>query len=434
VGLVRSVGEVPLSIEHGSALQTQSPEGDKVWTLAIRSFGAFGIRLHFSNFDVGEGSVAVFARRDEADVIVRGPYTGKGPQDSGDFWTASLPGETVFIEVSGTDEPGFEVAEFLHLDKDLAGPVPLAPLTCHLDVMCHSSSVDSAVRDATGQMNYVKDGSGFACTGTILSDLDGDTFMPYFITARHCISTQTVTDTLEVVWLWQKDSCGGSLPDYNTLPRSDGGTLLHTNSGNDMTFMRLNGGIPGGTAAGWTTGHPSSAYGVHHPGGDWKRATFLSDVGFCPGCEFCGSGANYDHYDMDDGVIEGGSSGSGVFNSSGQLAGQLKGHCCLYASCSGEEVSCGNADEMTAFYGEFEETYPIIERWLVLGGTIHVDGSYVGTELGTPSQPFDTVTEAYDLAWDGARIKIEAGSYPETLTMSKEVALLANGGTVIIGP
>jgi hypothetical protein len=65
--------------------------------------------------------------------------------------------------------------------------------------------------------------------------------------------------------------------------------------------------------------------------------------------------------------------------------------------------------------------------------TIHVDGSYSGEEEGTPTKPFNTVGEAHDYAWDGAQIKIQAGSYPETLMFSKRLTILAAGGTVTIG-
>ncbi|MCZ6777014.1 MAG: hypothetical protein O7D34_11220, partial [Ignavibacteria bacterium] len=66
-------------------------------------------------------------------------------------------------------------------------------------------------------------------------------------------------------------------------------------------------------------------------------------------------------------------------------------------------------------------------------GTIYVNHAHTGKELGTPAKPFNTVWEANDIAWDGARIKVKAGSYPETLTISKQVELVAEGGIVFIG-
>ncbi len=444
VGVVRSIGPTPLSLAGGSFSRSPSPEGENVWTLAIRSPGAIGIRIHFSNFEIGNGSALVYAREAEG-AIVHGPYTAKGPNQTGDFWTASLPGELVVIEVSGAGTLNTEIAEIVHFDKHPAasaqgeGFAPQDHLPCHLDVRCYASPpVNPFARDAVGQMNFVDGGQNFVCTGTLLNDRDGETFVPYFLTAFHCVNTQAVTNTLEVVWLWQRNSCGGPLPNFFSLPRNIGGALLETNptdSGNDMAFIRLTGEVPGGAAlAGWTTGNlPNNFVGIHHPGGSWKRVNFQHEeliVGPCdnrPRSQY--------HYCVNDsGITEGGSSGSGIFNDAGQLMGQLWGVCC--PASHGENCAnsaCNNRDEYNTVYGKFSVTYPLIRRWLMIGGTIHVNSAYTGEELGTPDQPFNTVTEAINLAWNGARIKIQAGSYPEALTASTQVLLLANGGTVSIG-
>jgi hypothetical protein len=64
---------------------------------------------------------------------------------------------------------------------------------------------------------------------------------------------------------------------------------------------------------------------------------------------------------------------------------------------------------------------------------IYVDGSYTGDETGEPDKPFNTVGKANNLAWDGARIKIKAGSYSEALTFSKRIQILPWDGIVTIG-
>jgi len=443
VGVVRSTGAVPLSIEQGFTLRTQLQKGNRLWTMAIRSPEAFGIRLHFSNFEVGEGSVIIYSQG-ESGLISHGPYTGKGPNGTGEFWTASLPGSTAFIEVSGTDAPKLQVSEILHFDKHPAGvsereekKTGSLPLPCQLDAMCFgSSSVHPFARDAVGQMNFVDGGMGYVCTGTILNDLDNETFVPYFITAFHCISTQSVTNTLEVVWLWQRSSCGGTLPSYFSLPRSNGGTLLATNpttGGNDMSFIRLNGEVLGGTLAGWTAAAlPSSFAGIHHPGGDWKRGTIMH-AELIVGCSSLPT-SQYHYCEQDSGITEGGSSGSGIFDSGGRLMGQLFGVCCPAShgdNCVNSD--CTNRNQYNNVYGRFDVTYPLIQRWLEIGGTIHVDRAYSGVELGTPTQPFNTVTEAVNFAWNGARVNIRAGSYPENVTTSKTLTFLSNGGLVAIG-
>lgn len=449
VGFARTPAQGRLSFKAGHGLrQARQGRGD-LWTMAVRSPGGLGMRLSFTNVDLGTGSMIVYAR-DGEEVVTLGPFTGKGPNGTGQFWTGSLPGDTAFIEVTDGADPSVEIAEIVHFDRPFsnvgaqAGTFTAASQPCQLDVMCFGPpSVQPLARDAVGQMNFMSGGSGFVCTGTILNDLDADTIVPYFLTAHHCIGTQAEADTLEVVFGWQRSACGGSLPSKSSLPRSVGATLLASTStdafGNDMSFLRLNGSLPAGaTLAGWTTASlPSTVVGIHHPGGTSKKVTFSHESG--PGglaafCVFAFPTFAYHYLQEDTGITEGGSSGSGIFNASGQLMGQLYGACCdpaLGTDCSG--ANCDNRTQWRSVYGKFDFTFPRIQRWLEIGGTIHVDRNFGGAELGTPAQPFNTVTEGNDFAWDGVRIKIRPGSYPEALTISKRVTLLASGGPVTIG-
>jgi hypothetical protein len=313
-----------------------------------------------------------------------------------------------------------------------------ARLTCHLDVMCYdSTSVNTLARDATGQMNFVEGGFGFVCSGTILNTFDAETSVPYFLTAHHCLSTEAVVNTLEIVYFWQRNSCGGNIPNYFTLPRSNGGRLLATNptdTGNDMTFIRLDGDLPGGAAlAGFDTGGlPNNPIGVHHPNGDWKRVTFYTNTRTVNACTSTPT-SQYHYLQIDTGIIEGGSSGSGLFDDGARIRGQLLG------SCPGTNTTlgCNNRNEHNAVYGRFNVTYPLIQRWLEIGGTINVNRGFVGAELGTPTQPYRSVNAANNLInqqeWSGARIRIRAGNYPEAITLSRRMTILADAGAVVIG-
>jgi hypothetical protein len=442
VGLVRSVGQLFGSASFVSLASTALSGEEKLWLIALRSPGAAALRLRFVNFDVGGATVTVYTR-DGDEVITRGPFSGKGPEQDGDFWTASLPGDTVFIEVSGADEPRLEIVEVMHLDQDPTAtaqkqrrlsqsssqgkPVNVtAELGCHLDVACES--VDRFARDATALLTFqVGTGVG-GCTGTILNDFDDETAVPYLLTANHCGIEEANVNTLQATFLFQRNSCGGALS--ATMPSLTGGVVLEANGGNDMRFIRLNGAVPAGAAmAGWSTGGPpNGSFGIHHPGGSFKRATFF-DPNFYVFCTFTFD-PNYWVVLAQRGAIEPGSSGSGLFDPSGRLVGQLFGRCGPGAGANG---NCSTDADWRAVYGKFSVTHGIIRRWLEIGGTIHVDRNFTGPELGTPSQPFRTVTAAYNLAWDGARIKIKTGSYPETLALSKRVTILADGGAVTIG-
>jgi hypothetical protein len=64
---------------------------------------------------------------------------------------------------------------------------------------------------------------------------------------------------------------------------------------------------------------------------------------------------------------------------------------------------------------------------------VYVDSVYGGSEAGTRSRPWDTVTEGHAAALPGNDLVIRAGAYAETVTLDKAVTVIADGGTVTIG-
>lgn len=432
-------------------------DGRLLATCAVTSPGARRIRLHFADLDLGACRMIVWAPHGDS-YVVRGAYGGRGSAESGELWTASLPGDTAYIEIVGDDLPALDLVEVLHEDRDASGAaaggngggaasgesdesdggVAGGALPCNKDATCWVTPSTQAAYDATGQMNFVENGNGYVCTGTMLADLDAETFVPWFLTAYHCISTQAVVNTLEVVWGWQTSSCNGTLPDYDALDRSAGGTLIATNptdGGNDMCFIRLDGPPPdSGAFSGWTTALPALGRSFHHPAGSYKRYAEWDDVSVCIPCGFCADSSDYQFYNRTFGLCEGGSSGSGIFDASGHLFGQLFGTCTDVIG--NPEPTCSTLDDYWWYWGEFEETYPLIQNRLTVGGTIWINGAYPGglPEIGSQTLPFNTVGEGYGAAFDGAQLKIVAGSYPGTFTFTKDIDIHAINGTVTIGP
>ena len=441
VAVVRTVG---MTFGSDSFIKTEAPAQaptdapKQVWTMALRSPEAFALRLHFVNFDAGSGSVIVYARHGD-ELTTLGPFTDKGPQQSGDFWTALLPGDMALIEVSGIADPHLEISEVMHFDRDPANELKRAngnrqamvpaQLGCHLDAMCEN--VNPIARDATVRLNYQVGNQGKVCSGTLLNDLDGETVVPYLLTANHCEITNANVNSLMVTLMFQSDFCGSPIPVGSSLPPLIGGVVLESTGDNDMKFIRLNGSIPAGIGlAGWNTGGAQDgAYGIHHPNGSFKRATFFDRSSYLF-CTFTYD-SNYWVMEARRGGIEGGSSGSGLFNPNGQLVGQLFGIC--GPGEGGTRGNCADEDGWRAVYGKFSVTHGIIRRWLEIGGTINVNRFHGGNELGTPSEPYRTVTAGYNLAWDNTRLKIRAGTYNEAVTFSKPMTILADGGSVIIG-
>lgn len=67
---------------------------------------------------------------------------------------------------------------------------------------------------------------------------------------------------------------------------------------------------------------------------------------------------------------------------------------------------------------------------------VWVDGAFGGTELGIPGQPVNTVNEGVAGVppfTTGVAVHIQAGSYPETVTINRNMILQGENGVVTIG-
>jgi Trypsin-like peptidase domain len=442
IGVGRTVGVAPMTLRDPEVQCFRELDGTSTWLMTIRSPGAKATRVHLDRFDVGTGFAVAYG--DDQNGCPRGRFTGRGPGDRGEFWTDYLSGEVMHIEVNADHAVNLAVDEIMHLDEDpFAAASTGTGLPCHLDVQCYDETIVSPIaRDATVRLSFVSGGQPYKCSGTILEDLDDETFVPYLLTAFHCLSTQAEVDTLIARFFWQRATCEGPLPIFSALPTMRGGKLLAANptdGGNDMTFIRLTGPIPAGAVgAGWSAENIVAtipAYGIHHPNGDYKRVSFyIVDTSiFLPCFAFdAGSDGDYLLATPIAGGTEQGSSGSGLFDSNGRVRGQLLGGC---GSGVFDAARCADPLGWRAVYGRFSVSYSIAGagRWLEIGGTINVDRAYNGAELGTPTEPFNTLTEGYDLAWEDTRIKMKSGAYSDRLTLTKRVTLVSDGGPVTIG-
>ncbi len=204
--------------------------------------------------------------------------------------------------------------------------------------------------DAVGQYIFTRPNGSFVCTGSLIANTNG-TPIPYFITANHCVSTDSVAQTMRIYWNYQSPTCRapGSSQSGTPLPRpatfSNGATLRMTYASNDTSLVELNAPVPEAENpffVGWdrrnlaTPGNPqvSDAVSIHHPAGHEKRitkdddslsvTTYLSDT-------TTPTGTHYRIGQWEQGTTEGGSSGSALFSPEGHLIGTLHGG---FASCS----------------------------------------------------------------------------------------------------
>src|SRR5688500_112811 len=76
-----------------------APDGTGYRIIRYTSPGATAMRLHFSPFHLPPDARLYVYNFSAGKPAILGPFTGPGPLDSGEFWTAPLPGEAVAVEL-----------------------------------------------------------------------------------------------------------------------------------------------------------------------------------------------------------------------------------------------------------------------------------------------------------------------------------------------
>ena len=380
-GLKRiGVGRV-VHVAESSAVSADMGVQGVVYAVEISSPGALGVRLHMTGVALGQnGRLTVSAPGQE---IAAGEYIGAGPFGTGEFWTSTVWGDRVRIEVHLPGEeamsgftPRFSVDQVSHIySSPVTGIVQTPALPCENDAACWPAWSDVASAVATYSF-IVSGGTSVVCTGQLINTVAGD-LTPYFLTASHCIDTNPEAQSAEFYWFYQAPNCGGTPPPISAVPTSNIATLLQASSWSDYSLLLINGALPAGVRwVGWTSAPPADgtpAVVVHHPGGSPRSITF----GTTSSASSCRISPNFSRLNFTSGVVELGSSGSGFYRGdTQQLIGQLFGVC--------EQFSCTLP---FAVFGKFSSSFPQISAYLNAGSNDQFAGANASCGTSVSIQP-----------------------------------------------
>ncbi|WP_409523051.1 trypsin-like serine peptidase [Nitrincola sp. MINF-07-Sa-05] len=226
--------------------------------------------------------------------------------------------------------------------------------SCHGDVSCDADSL--LLSDTTAKYLFTSGfGSTFLCTGMLLNDV-ANSQEPWFATANHCVGSNSEAASMQFYWRFRSTSCGSNQAITPLQTTVGGADLLAADSILDVSFMHLNERPPVTARAGWTSSPQplqTSIRGIHHPRGDLQKLS----TGRITGTDYWDRPTFPDtHWVVrwSKGVVESGSSGSGIFNGSNQLVGILTGGS---SSCS--------LSTFPDYYGRFDLAFPGLREWLV---------------------------------------------------------------------
>ncbi|MCY7359423.1 MAG: trypsin-like peptidase domain-containing protein, partial [Rudanella sp.] len=370
--------------------RTVEADGERVTYYELRAPGAVAIGADFDQLQLAEGT-RIFLY-DAARTTLVGPITNTENTDNNHYLSDRLPGDRLIVEIREGPKASASVVNLSGIINEYTpyGPISATfrpTATCHNDLSCAPSYQYEADGVA---MILMFDGvsSFFLCSGSMLNDTR-QSFRSYFLTAFHCMdfnSDLTInanesasTASWSFYFKYQSPTCSPTQDD-NIYVTINGATFRSASPNTDMTLLELNRQMPLSqsiTYNGWdrrTTNYTGGLFGIHHPRGSVKKISFTTNT-FYNGW----NGTFPDsHYEMGltSGSMEGGSSGSPLFNANRRVIGQLHGGS---GTCPSSSVR--------SLYGRFDLSWfgngannTRLSNWLDASGT----GATV-TNAATPS-------------------------------------------------
>ncbi|NOT32411.1 MAG: trypsin-like peptidase domain-containing protein [Planctomycetes bacterium] len=340
---------IPLALSSADSGVWQTlPSGELVWRLRIVSPGAHSLGLLFDRYELpASGKLFLY---DRARTQVVGAFTRETRQPNGMLAVQPVIGDELWIEYEqAAGDPGrleLRVGEAVHdylgiLDElRVDSPMAMMGSGCLVDVNCPQAN---RYYDIKSSVIMVLMGGGLCSAGMLNNTANDGT--PYFLTANHCGDMTNVV----AVFDYEKSECEtGTFSQSRTV---SGATLLAASPQYDSQLYRLSAPPPQSHKpfyAGWDRHpvQPKRALSISHPSGAPRK--FARDDQ--------SPKAQTTRYQVmwELGKLEGGSSGSPLFNNAKRVIGPA---CCVTS------FACAS---QTAWYGRFDLfwTTQNLAQWL----------------------------------------------------------------------
>jgi lysyl endopeptidase len=354
---VGTVRELPAAASIGAWARE---EGRYVARFQVTAEGALGLR---TRLDLGRlpGAMELRATGTEGPTETMRLDPVLGPE----AWTPWTDGATQVIELVSAVRPAADavrVGALLDLATTTTGAKAAA--SCSVSTACPTGDpvLDAAVaerRKSIFRISFVDQGNGFVCSATLL-----DTPLKpaaYALTANHCIPVDSAAASITGLWFFDTVSCTDLSLNPARVQVAGGAQLVFPSRNADMSLLLLNAAPPPGALyAPVNPAHLATAdavVGLSFPRGDASRITVGTIVG-----EDRNFDLPYNMYLVQNtkGIIEPGSSGSGLFTLSGGTL-QLRG----VTSAAEDTLSCTNTTAIS-LYGRMEVFQPEIAQYIGL--------------------------------------------------------------------
>lgn len=330
IGLVRHVS---YTFENSGRTDIL-PDGSKLWRMTIQSEGAHMLCIFFSTFNIPEGATFHIYSGDRSQLT--GSYTNEDVQANGVLAADDIIGDEATLEYYEPADVPFhgiiEVDRVSHIYRDVfhlstddeKGHWGNAEGDCHINVVCPEAKPWHDQASSVVCISITGSTGSYMCSGAMINNVRQDR-TPYCLTANHCLDG--TSSTFKFYFFYQTNTCTGTGGYFNRV--CNGGEIkarASLNTSSDFMLLLLTGTLgqvyrDSIVFAGWdASGAASAGVGIHHPGGDNKKISWVKTV---TGSSTAKYWTAHWYTNPNRGVTEQGSSGSPLFNAAGLIIGDL---------------------------------------------------------------------------------------------------------------
>ncbi len=301
--------------------QWETVDDKRVWRLAISSPNAYSLNLTFSDFVLPPGAELFLYNSDTTQIV--GAFSSDNNAEV--LPTIPIVGDVVYVEyVEPADvefQGFFNIVQVAHDFKGAFSADTASLSECQVDV---NSELGADWQDEKRAVCRILVNGTTLCTGTLLNTAN-QSFEPYVLTARHCISSERQAQNSIFYFNYEDEQSEKQYVAGSTLVASkdnDNGYL-------DFALVRL-ADVPAeynAYYAGWYVGDSQLDMGVciHHPNGNAKMLAVDFDSLRVASYRYFDKETFWNVAEWDVGTTEQGSSGAPLFNSDHKVVGILAG-------------------------------------------------------------------------------------------------------------
>ncbi|MDR0815528.1 MAG: trypsin-like peptidase domain-containing protein [Bacteroidales bacterium] len=310
------------------------PGAGYVWRIGIRAENAVSLDLLLRNFHLQNGE-AIHIYNESQTVIYT--FTAQDNRSAQVLPVAAVDGNSIIVEWNVPVRESAQAFTISSVGYGFRNPHSAysrmaSSSDCQIDINCKTGNHWQLEKRAIVRLQTKQGSKNLSCTGVLVNQAS-DVKKPYILTAGHCVSDSVMAEQSVFTFEYENLTCESNVVSGVSKTIS-GARLLAYKKELDFALLELSADIPADyhpyyAGWSWSSQNPVSGVGIHHPSGDVKKICvdkdpLVSDTYADPGLK-CDNNAHWSVTRWDEGVTEGGSSGSPIFDINHLIVGTLTG-------------------------------------------------------------------------------------------------------------